>query len=251
MFVHCGLHDLECALACVGGAPRPAAPGCPLNPIAPAPLLRAWPRRLQRAYRDEAQRWHLVAACLQHCELCLASLQSGAPAERAVWVGFPLVRHAAAAACARTARGCIPRPAPRCRLQLRHWRAMPCREPPPTRRGWTYCWTCWVSPHVPALLPILPACSPPCLLAAIAGPRALCTTPAPPALPALPTPRAAGRNTLRAAMTTAIVQVDQLAYERHATPFGAPRLVPHSVACWLEQRLALSQRYHSRSDQVC
>ena len=30
----------------------------------------------QRAYREEAQRWQLVAACLEHCELCLAGVRS-------------------------------------------------------------------------------------------------------------------------------------------------------------------------------
>ena len=31
----------------------------------------------QRAYREERQRWQLVAACLEHCELTLTSLRSG------------------------------------------------------------------------------------------------------------------------------------------------------------------------------
>jgi len=31
---------------------------------------------------------------------------------------------------------------------------------------------------------------------------------------------AAGRSTLRATMTAAMQEVDRLAYERHATPFG-------------------------------
>ena len=31
----------------------------------------------QRAYKDERQRWQLVAACLEHCELTLAGLGSG------------------------------------------------------------------------------------------------------------------------------------------------------------------------------
>lgn len=36
----------------------------------------------------------------------------------------------------------------------------------------------------------------------------------------LPPPPAAGRNTLRATMTAAMQEVDALAFERHATPFG-------------------------------
>lgn len=32
---------------------------------------------LQRAYKEERQRWLLVSACLEHCELCLGSLRSG------------------------------------------------------------------------------------------------------------------------------------------------------------------------------
>ena len=30
----------------------------------------------QRAYREDGQRWQLVAACLEHCELCLAGVGS-------------------------------------------------------------------------------------------------------------------------------------------------------------------------------
>ena len=35
------------------------------------------PSTPQRAYREERQRWQLVAACLEHCELTLTSLRSG------------------------------------------------------------------------------------------------------------------------------------------------------------------------------
>jgi hypothetical protein len=43
---------------------------------------------LQRAYRDDAQRWELVAAALEHCELCLGAL-TALPAALAAEAGAP------------------------------------------------------------------------------------------------------------------------------------------------------------------
>jgi hypothetical protein len=45
---------------------------------------------LQRAYRDDAQRWELVAAALEHCELCLGAL-TAPPAALAAEAGAPAV----------------------------------------------------------------------------------------------------------------------------------------------------------------
>jgi hypothetical protein len=44
----------------------------------PQPVTQCLCPYLQRAYREERQRWQLVAACLEHCELTLTSLRSGA-----------------------------------------------------------------------------------------------------------------------------------------------------------------------------
>ncbi len=42
----------------------------PAHPLPPSP-------HPPRAYREERQRWQLVGACLEHCELTLTSLRSG------------------------------------------------------------------------------------------------------------------------------------------------------------------------------
>jgi hypothetical protein len=59
---------------------------------------------------------------------------------------------------------------------------------------------------------------------ALAGDAASSTAVKPPGLEVL-LDLLAGRNTLRAAMTAAMQEVDHLAYERHATPFGAAKEV--------------------------
>ncbi|KAL4457392.1 hypothetical protein ABPG75_012257 [Micractinium tetrahymenae] len=120
----------------------------------------------QRAYKEERQRWQLVSACLEHCELCVESLRSVAA----------LAADAASAAAVKR-------------------------------------------PGLDVLLDLL-----------------------------------GERHVLRAAMATALIEVDRLAYERHSAPFGAAKEAAVLAAlrllrCALERDLELvtSMRQASHS----
>jgi hypothetical protein len=151
----------------------------------------------QRAYREEAQRWQLVAACLEHCELCLAGVRSMAA----------LAGEAAASSSAASLKP----PGLEVLLDLlgewtvRRVGGAPLRERP-------YSAGC--------LLVNLKVPPPYCLHVAY---PCLCSSCSPsPVLLHLPAwlPAAGERNAMRAAMATMMLEVDQLAHERHAAPYG-------------------------------
>lgn len=114
----------------------------------------------QRAYREERQRWQLVAACLEHCELTLTSLRSGdcscvdvtmgCKAKRKQWMvpalcgTFMLML----AWAPRLPTRLLTHPLTRlpCLPQCLRWRPTLPPPPPSSLRGWRCCSTCWVSP---------------------------------------------------------------------------------------------------------
>lgn len=65
--------------------PEADAASWPLRAVVQPHALYGWQLLfipLQRAYKEERQRWLLVSACLEHCKLCLESLHSGEKAGR-------------------------------------------------------------------------------------------------------------------------------------------------------------------------
>ena len=157
----------------------------------------------QRAYREEAQRWQLVAACLEHCELCLAGVRSmGA-----------LAGEAAASSSAASLKP----PGLEVLLDLLgEWAVWQDGGALQLLHQHMFC--SWL--RVGELHPASQGASPHrvCTLLAVERSPILTAFPVPACLPDLP---AAGeRSAMRAAMATLMLEVDQLAHERHAAPYG-------------------------------